>query len=428
MAPPDTVMCGEDYPVWAGVMNYGTTVEDFDVMCTIADTSGLTIHQDTSSVFGLEPDSSVVTIFDRDWSVPGSDSSIYEITFITDLVTDTDRLNDTLTDSVQSYCMPAVERDVGVVAILAPPDTVFCDSSTAVMAYVRNFGIRTEFFNVECIIDSGEVVYSDTGAAPGLLPGDSMLVSFLRWSVPPADTTDYTVRVRTLLGADTLNENDTLSKICVGICLAFHDVGVEAIVDPPDTVFVGSSYTPRVDVHNWGTDTEDFDITCRIGEYADTQQVTNLEPGWSLPVFFDVWQVDSVATYPMSVATRLAGDYNALNDSAFKSIEAFTGLEDEYALPRIPLESGLLQNVPNPLSDHTNVFYQISAPGEATVTVYDLSGRLVKVLFEGVLRPGYYSAQWGADDELGNPVPNGIYVTKLRVGKLITSKKLVVVR
>jgi hypothetical protein len=62
------------------------------------------------------------------------------------------------------------------------------------------------------------------------------------------------------------------------------------------------------------------------------------------------------------------------------------------------------------------------------VRVYDLSGRAIRVLFEGFLTPGYYSARWNADDESGDPVPSGIYVAKLRVGKLITSKKLVVLR
>jgi hypothetical protein len=428
LSPPDTVVCGEDYPVWAEVANYGSHPEDFDVVCAIGDTAGTVVYQDTAAVLNLEPDSSVVAIFDSSWAVPASDSATYEVVFSTNLAVDTDPSNDTLRDSVYSHCMPAVDRDVSVLSILAPPDTVLCDSSVAVMAYVANHGTRVEFFNVECIIDSGEVVYADTGAAPGLQPGDSMLVSFLRWSVPTADTTTYAIRVRTLLVADTLNANDTLSKTCLGICAVFHDVGIEEIVEPPDTVFVGFSYTPRVNVHNWGTSTEDFQVVCTIGAYADTQLVAGLEPGWSLPVFFDIWTVDSAGACSMSVAAVLVEDENPVNDTAFKILDAVTGLEDEYLLPRIPLESGLLQNVPNPLSTHTDIYYQIAVPGEVSVSVYDLSGRLVKILFEGELAPGYYSARWEVDDEAGSPVPSGIYVAKLGIGRLITSKKLVVVR
>jgi hypothetical protein len=428
VSPPDSVVCWQDYPVWVEVANQGDFTEDFDVICAIMDSNGVPLLRDTVSVLGLGADSSDTAAFGKTFTVPFRDGAWYNVVLCTELVPDANPSNDTLSDTICAACLPTADRDVAVVAIVAPPDTVLCDSTVHVRAYVRNLGTNVEFFNVECIVDSGEIIYADTASVPGLLPGDSMLVGFLDWDVPFSDSTWYTMIVRTLLAADTVYENDTLSKPVFGVCAFIHDVGILNIVDPPDTVFADSTYTPRVDVHNWGNQLETFEIVCTIDGYADSQVVSDLEPGWSVPVFFRGWDVGSPGTFTMDVLTMLAGDINALNDSASKAIEAITGIGDEYLLPVVPLESSILQSIPNPLSSFTCVYYQVAEAEEVNLSVYDLCGRAVKTLSLGRLLPGYYSARWDGCDEFERPVPSGVYVCKLRVGKVISSEKLVVVR
>ncbi|TET46068.1 T9SS type A sorting domain-containing protein, partial [candidate division TA06 bacterium] len=428
VAPPDTVLCEQIYSVMVDVMNYGDFLEDFDVICTIEDTGGITIHQDTMIVLGLDPDSSRTATFASSWTVPNVDSTHYSVTFYSELAGDFNATNDTVSDSIFGYCELVVVRDVGPVIILNPPDTVFCDSTVVVSAWVKNFGTEQEFFNVECIMDTTLPVYADTQAVLELDPGDSVIVNFLNWPVPGADSINYTMTVTTLLAADTIYSNDTLAKPVFGYCALIHDCGIDSIDAPPDTVAIDSTYTPRVSVHNWGDYAETFDIICTIDGYDDTVQVVDLLPGVSTDIPFAPWSTSMPGSYLMSVVIELTDDGNAENDTASKTIEAVTGIYDQYVLPRVPLESGLLQNAPNPLSVYTHIYYQVAASGEASLNVYDLVGRLVKVLFEGFVEPGYYSARWEGDDETGNPVPSGIYIYKLRIGKEEASKKLVVVR
>ena len=428
VAPPDTVLCEQIYSVMVDVMNYGDYLEDFDVICAIEDTGGVIIHEDTMTVLGLDPDSSKTATFGSSWTVPNVDTTYYNVTFYSELAGDFNATNDTVSDSIFGYCQLVVARDVGPTIILAPPDTVFCDSTVAVSAWIKNFGTEQEFFNVECIIDSTLPVYADTQAVPGLDPGDSVIVNFLNWPVPGADSTNYTMTLTTLLAADTIYSNDTLVKPVFGYCALIHDCGIDSIEAPPDTVAIDSTYTPRVSVHNWGDFMETFDLICTIDGYDDTVQVVDLLPGVSTDIPFAPWSTPLPGSYLMSVVIELTDDGNAENDTASKTIEAVTGIYDQYVLPRVPLESGLLQNAPNPLSVYTHIYYQVGAPGKASLNVYDLAGRLVKVLFEGFVEPGYYSARWEGDDETGNPVASGIYIYKLRVGKEEASKKLVVVR
>ena len=68
-------------------------------------------------------------------------------------------------------------------------------------------------------------------------------------------------------------------------------------------------------------------------------------------------------------------------------------------------------------------------------SIYDLSGRLMRVLVDGPKEPGYYSVSWHGRDEAGRAVRTGVYFYGLsttkhggQAGGLSAMKKLVVLR
>jgi archaellum component FlaF (FlaF/FlaG flagellin family) len=419
---PDTVHCDMSYMVIATVLNQGDTTESFDMGVTI-DTMGIVVYADTQQVLGLLASAETTIGFSPLWSVPVRDSVLYNVLVYTMLASDDSTANDTLQKNVYSYCYWI--RDAGPVTVLSPGDTVHSDSTYQVQANVSNFGEVVESLDVECIITPGG--YVDTQTVVGLSPGDTAVVSFTDWVAPAGDSTVYTMRVVTLLGVDAVHSNDSLSKNIFAYWLPQHDCGITAITSPPDTIFVGVKYAPVAVAHNWGNYTETFDAICTIDGYVDTQTVYSLAPQWSAMVVFDSFSTASAGSYTMNVRTALAGDLRAGNDTAFKTLEAVAGFSENLALPRTPA-SRLLQNAPNPFSRYTNIYCQIAEPGTIRLNVYNLAGRLVKVIFDGFAEPGCYSSIWQGDDETGNPVPSGVYIYKLTAGDFEASRKLVLVR
>lgn len=67
-----------------------------------------------------------------------------------------------------------------------------------------------------------------------------------------------------------------------------------------------------------------------------------------------------------------------------------------------------------------------SGSGIAAVRVYDLGGRLVRTLGEGMEGSGLLV--WGLDDASGRPVPSGVYVVRMAAGGDDLSRRLVVIR
>jgi hypothetical protein len=88
----------------------------------------------------------------------------------------------------------------------------------------------------------------------------------------------------------------------------------------------------------------------------------------------------------------------------------------------------LFQNVPNPFSATTRISYSIPLDREVSLNVYDLTGRLVRVLVDGPSSLSPFTAAWDGKDFEGKDVPNGIYLYRLKSGEFKATKRLVLLR
>ena len=86
----------------------------------------------------------------------------------------------------------------------------------------------------------------------------------------------------------------------------------------------------------------------------------------------------------------------------------------------IPEETALLANYPNPFNPETWIPYQLAKSAEATLTIYDMNGKLVRQLAVGHQAAGMYrsrsrAAYWDGRNQLGEPVASGLYFYTLTV-------------
>ncbi|MEA3478996.1 MAG: FlgD immunoglobulin-like domain containing protein, partial [Bacteroidota bacterium] len=89
-------------------------------------------------------------------------------------------------------------------------------------------------------------------------------------------------------------------------------------------------------------------------------------------------------------------------------------------------EIGLWINCkPNPFSHSCQINYYIPERCEAAVIIYDLFGHKMKVLQEGVIPKGMHSTSFDGTDSKGFSLPDGIYIIKLKAGKLHVHRKVI---
>lgn len=81
---------------------------------------------------------------------------------------------------------------------------------------------------------------------------------------------------------------------------------------------------------------------------------------------------------------------------------------------------------PNPLVNRTRVAFELPRAAVTRVALYDVAGRLVRVLADGPLPAGMHQRAWDRRDQSGRPVASGVYFLRLDAGPDQGRQKLVV--
>jgi len=96
--------------------------------------------------------------------------------------------------------------------------------------------------------------------------------------------------------------------------------------------------------------------------------------------------------------------------------------------PAAPAAPSLYQNVPNPFNPRTIISFDLKKEADVSLAVYDVSGRLVRVLVSGRLQAQRYQAVWDGTDAHGRPVASGVYFYCLTAGTFSQTRKMVLLR
>ncbi|MGA9407724.1 MAG: T9SS type A sorting domain-containing protein, partial [Bacteroidota bacterium] len=95
----------------------------------------------------------------------------------------------------------------------------------------------------------------------------------------------------------------------------------------------------------------------------------------------------------------------------------------------IPTVYALNQNYPNPFNPSTKIGYDIPKVASVNVDIYDVLGRRVVSLVNGIQAPNHYLIEWNASN-----VSSGIYFVRIRAksqdgsGEFNAVKKLMLMK
>ena len=93
---------------------------------------------------------------------------------------------------------------------------------------------------------------------------------------------------------------------------------------------------------------------------------------------------------------------------------------------RFPLK--LAQNAPNPFTGETVLKFSVPSKMNVKMSVYDISGRLVKTLTDGDVTAGEHTVTWDGKDSFSRDVSPGIYFVRMATPERSFQKKMVVLQ
>jgi photosystem II stability/assembly factor-like uncharacterized protein len=154
--------------------------------------------------------------------------------------------------------------------------------------------------------------------------------------------------------------------------------------------------------------------------------------GWGGPTY---QTTNAGANWELAGFGRYINRFRFLNDSL-----AYAVGEDVYKYSTenvinisslsnsIPSEFKLTQNYPNPFNPSTTIKYELYKPSKVKLEIYDMSGRVVKTLYNDFLPSGSYEMQWNGLDNNERQVSSGVYFYKLETQYFSEVKKMALVK
>jgi hypothetical protein len=165
-------------------------------------------------------------------------------------------------------------------------------------------------------------------------------------------------------------------------------------------------------------------------------------------------EVDEEALFFIFRKESAAGSWDEIPDAVIECNGLYFTLEDDYLEPgmayayRVEVELGddrsllfetdpvtvpelpltLHQNYPNPFNPSTNIKYYLPYAVDVRLAVYNVTGRLVRVLVDEHLEQGNKDTTWDGKDTHGKQVSSGVYFLRFKAGKQTEIRKMLLLR
>lgn len=283
---------------------------------------------------------------------------------------------------------------------------------------------------VQTILISGGVAYvgggfSTIGPGPIVLFGDSLRSSLaavdaatgtlLPWNPNPSSNIFPTVGALAISGGEMYvggsyktiggqsRRNLSAVDLVTGLATAWKPDpnGIVNAVAPDDgVIYVGGAFDTI------GTDA------------AKRRRVAALDPSTAATT---LWDANASGTVNALLAgggkVYIGGQFTAMSNYPLAHLAVMTEATTGVAPAVRPLATQM-EIAPNPSRGTVMLRFRMQAAGEGVVSLYDLRGRLVRVLARGGFPAGDQGLTWDGRDASGGRVAPGIYFACVRVGAL----------
>ncbi len=211
------------------------------------------------------------------------------------------------------------------------------------------------------------------------------------------------------------------------------DVNEDGSVDATDSALVTAALgqtgnaivDSRTDVNSDGT-VDQNDLTL-VTDHISADEASPSNSG-----LFAVLDQETLQGLDRGMLESYLNTLRAESDGSLKYKRAIAILEGVLAITR-PKQTQLLANYPNPFNPETWIPYHLANASNVRITIYDVSGTVVRQLDLGLQREGYYTSQsraayWDGKNNVGESVASGIYFYQLEADNVSLLQKMVILK
>jgi len=181
----------------------------------------------------------------------------------------------------------------------------------------------------------------------------------------------------------------------------------------------------------------DFFVKSEVAksEVARSEVVLKLAEVQNLPVDWEVVLLDKASRIAVNFSEKKQYTFLSGNGKTVREFRIVVGKKDfvetnDLNLSGVPQEFKLSQNYPNPFyaasgdqqqatGNHqpgTRIDYELPFTNHVKISVYNVSGQLVRTLFDGEQSVGRYTVSWDGANSFGERVASGVYLVQMMAG------------
>ncbi len=308
-------------------------------------------------------------------------------------------------NKIWDFSSTVINGEENWIAFIDPQNTAYADSFPG-----SNFSFFEWFPNEQGGLDTAYIYYSVTASSIGL-----------QGMIFETDTAVYADRSRESLAPLPLTYGlswKSVSKDTTDIdgFITYQSDSSYSVVDAWGSITLASGTFECLRIRDNNTTITSYyigDVFFR----ADT--TTSIAYDWVSKNNFRVFSMES---QPYETEANFT---EASSVERLKSIST-TAIAGEGAARPGAFE--LDQNYPNPFNPSTTIAYRLERNANVSLKIYDLSGRLIRTLAQGMQQAGYKLVQWDGRDMNGQNVSSGAYIYQLQAGDVSISKRMILVK
>jgi len=146
----------------------------------------------------------------------------------------------------------------------------------------------------------------------------------------------------------------------------------------------------------------------------------------------------NLSQYPpgstITLRFHFQSDDSEVNEGVYIDDITIHRFEEEGGLEIVSSDKGLLteymlyQNYPNPFNPVTTIRYELPEQSYVTIVTYDILGREVKELVNGIVVSGIHRVVWDGTDSFGKSVGAGVYLYQIKAGDFVQTRKMLLLK
>ena len=111
-----------------------------------------------------------------------------------------------------------------------------------------------------------------------------------------------------------------------------------------------------------------------------------------------------------------------------RSVDGDVTWSSESRITASPAAWLAMRQFPNPFNPMTTIEFDLSARNHVELSVYDITGRLVRMLVSDVRSAGNHRVAWSGTDTEGHPASSGVYFYRLVAGAETLNGRMTLLR